>query len=375
MKINKKKSIVAALIVVVVILAIVAFFIIRSHTEKKPAPAATPVSAARAIDFDVPVYLEALGTVTPVRTITVQSQVSGVLDSIEFKEGQSVHAGQVIAHIDSRELAAQLLAAQGALARDQAALENARLDLERYQALIKTGSITQQTLDTQAATVKQDAGTVTADEGNVATLKVQIDYTVIRSPVTGIVGLRLVDPGNFVSVGAAPGIAVITQMDPATVVFAVPEDVIGQVHKAMGRGVVPVAAFDRNKAALLASGQLLALDNQVDTTTGTVRVKAVFTGDKGALFPNQFVNARMQVDTLKAVPIVPTRAIQHGSQGDFVFVVAADNKAQLRNIQSGPVDGQNTAVVNGTIKAGEVVVTDGADKLDSGSLVRIVATP
>jgi len=371
---HKRRWLVIALVIGVILIAgLVTYFLWSSKQQKKPPVAATPVAAVKAINFDVPVYLNALGTVTPVRTVTVQSQVSGILDTVDFKEGQLVRAGQLIATIDQRALKAQLLEAQGALERDQAALENAKLDLIRYQALIKTGSVTQQTLDTQLATVNQDAGTVKADQGGVQNLEVMLDYTVIRSPLNGIVGLRLVDPGNYVSVGASPGIAVIAQTDPTTVIFAIPEDYIGQVHKAMGTGRVPVSAYDRNKAKILAEGELLALDNQVDTTTGTIRVRAIFAQSKGALFPNQFVNARMQVDTLSNTPIVPTLAIQHGANGDFIFVIGPDNKVQLRTIKSGPVIGEDTAVLNGAVKAGEVVVTDGADKLDQGSLVRIVA--
>lgn len=361
---------------VIVLLAIVAGVLgwILLHAKKPVAPPlATPVSAVAASLANVPVYIEALGTVTPTRTVTVITQVNGILNTVNFNEGQHVKAGQVIATIDARALQAQLTQAQGTLAHDQAALANAQLDLARYQQLIKAGSITQQTLDTQVATVNEDAGTVKADAGSVQNLQVQVSYCTITSPVDGVVGLRLVDPGNYVTTAATTGIAVITQLQPATVVYAVPEDYLGQIHAAMARGTVNVFAYDRDKKNLLASGSLLALDNQVDTTTGTVKVKASFPTGAATLFPNQFVNARMQADTLNQVPVVPTSAIQHGTNGDFVFVVGAGNKVALRNVKSGPVYHDDTAILDNGVKPGEQVVTDGADKLDNGSLVKVVA--
>ncbi|MFM0206275.1 efflux RND transporter periplasmic adaptor subunit [Paraburkholderia sediminicola] len=365
--------------VVIVLLAVVAvwFFHFRHPAQKAPAtPRGTPVSAVAARLADVPVYIDSLGTVTPTRTVTVITQVNGILDSVDFKEGQFVHRGQVIARIDSRALEAQLVQAQGTLTHDKAALANAQLDLQRYRQLIKVGSITQQTLDTQVATVNEDQGTVVSDTGNVKNLQVQVSYCTITSPVDGVVGLRLVDPGNYVTTTSTTGVAVITQLQPATVVYAVPEDYLGQIRQAMSRGAVAVLAYDRDKKTLLAHGSLLAVDNQVDTATGTIKVKAEFPQSGDALFPNQFVNARMQADTLNQIPVIPTAAIQHGSNGDFVFVVGAGGKVALRNVKSGPVSGDNTAILDGGIKAGERVVTDGADKLDNGSLVRVVsATP
>jgi len=366
----------AALAAVVLLIAIAAWFFLirRPAAPPRAAPRGVPVSAVAAKLADVPVYIDALGTVTAIRTVTLVTQVNGILDSVDFREGQHVTKGQVIAHIDSRQLEAQLQQAQGTLVHDQATLANDRLNLRRYQSLIKIGSVTQQTLDTQAAAVKQDEGTVTADTGNVKNLQVQVDYCTITSPVNGVIGLRLVDPGNYVSTASTTGMAVITQLDPATVIFAVPEDYLGQIHAAMSRGSVKVLAYDRDKRKLLATGALLALDNQVDTTTGTVKVRAEFDHAGDALFPNQFVNARMQADTLDQVPVIPTVAIQHGTNGDFIFVVGAGNKAVLRNVKAGPVSGDDTAILDGGVKAGERVVTDGADKLDNGSLVRVVSS-
>ncbi|SIO69100.1 membrane fusion protein, multidrug efflux system [Burkholderia sp. GAS332] len=362
--------------VVIVLLAVVAvwFFHFRHPVQKAPAtPRGTPVSAVAARLADVPVYIDSLGTVTPTRTVTVITQVNGILDSVDFKEGQFVHRGQVIARIDSRALEAQLVQAQGTLTHDKAALANAQLDLQRYRQLIKVGSITQQTLDTQVATVNEDQGTVVSDTGNVKNLQVQVSYCTITSPVDGVVGLRLVDPGNYVTTASTTGVAVITQLQPATVVYAVPEDYLGQIRQAMSRGAVAVLAYDRDKKTLLARGSLLAVDNQVDTSTGTIKVKAEFPQSGDALFPNQFVNARMQADTLNQIPVIPTAAIQHGTNGDFVFVVGTGGKVALRNVKAGPVSGDNTAILDGGVKAGERVVTDGADKLDNGSMVRVVA--
>jgi membrane fusion protein, multidrug efflux system len=373
MKARSKSRLWAGSIVLLLVVAVIVF--LHFHDAKKPVapPPATPVTAVAAKLANVPVYIDALGTVTPTRTITVVTQVNGILNTVNFKEGQRVKAGQVIATIDSRALEAQLLQAQGTLAHDQAALANARVDLGRFQQLIKIGSITQQTLDTQVATVQEDEGTVKSDAGNVKNLQVQVSYCTITSPVDGVVGLRLVDPGNYVTTAATTGVAVITQLSPATVVYAVPEDYLGQIHQAMARGAVPVAAFDRDKKNLLATGTLLALDNQVDTATGTVKVKATFPTGADTLFPNQFVNARMQADTLNQVPVVPTAAIQHGSNGDFVFVVGANNKVTLRNVKSGPSYQDDTTILDNGVKPGEQVVTDGADKLDTGSLVKVVA--
>jgi membrane fusion protein, multidrug efflux system len=364
-----------ALAVVVLLIAVAAWFFYgrRPAAATAAAPRGIPVSAVAVKLADVPVYIDALGTVTAIRTVTLITQVNGILDSVDFQEGQRVKKGQVIAHIDSRQLEAELQQAQGTLVHDEATLANDRLNLQRYQTLIKAGSITQQTLDTQVATVKQDEGTVTADTGNVKNLQVQVSYCTITSPVDGVIGLRLVDPGNYVTTTSTTGMAVIAQLEPATVIYAVPEDYLGQIHAAMERGPVKVLAYDRDKRKLLATGTLLALDNQVDTTTGTVKVRAQFEHAGDALFPNQFVNARMQADTLDQVPVIPTAAIQHGTNGDFVFVVGAGNKAVLRNVKAGPVSGDDTAILDAGVKPGENVVTDGSDKLDNGSAIRVVS--
>lgn len=362
---------VGGLLVVALVIGLGMHFLGGAHKGKPPS-VGEPVAVVPVALQDVPVYIDALGTVTPTRSVTVVSQVDGILSSVEFKEGQHVSRGQVIARIDDRALKAQLAVAKGTLAHDQAVLANAQRDLARYRDLVKAGSTSQQTLDTQASLVQQQQGTVAADQGNVQNLEVQLSYCTITSPVDGVVGLRLVDPGNYVTTASTTGIVVITQMNPATVVFAVPEDDLGAINQALARGPVTVLAYDRNKKSLLATGTLLALDNQVDTSTGTIKVKAQFDDSGNALFPNQFVNARLKADTLSQIAVVPTRAIQHGSKGDFVFVVNG-SKASLRNINVGSSTGDVSAVLDNGLKAGEQVITEGADKLDDGSSVKVVA--
>ncbi|NVZ21619.1 efflux RND transporter periplasmic adaptor subunit [Pseudomonas costantinii] len=362
--------VVGALLVVALLIGLGMHFLSGAH-KGKPASPGEPVAVVPVALQDVPVYIDALGTVTPTRSVTVVTQVDGILSSVEFKEGQHVSKGQVIARIDDRALKAQLAVAKGNLAHDQAVLSNAQRDLARYRDLVKAGSTSQQTLDTQASLVQQQLGTVAADQGNVQNLEVQLSYCTITSPVDGVVGLRLVDPGNYVTTASTTGIVVITQMNPATVVFAVPEDDLGAINQALARGSVTVLAYDRNKKSLLATGNLLALDNQVDTSTGTIKVKAQFDDSGNALFPNQFVNARLKADTLNQIAVVPTRAIQHGSKGDFVFVVNGD-KASLRTIKTGPSTADVSAVLDNGVKAGEQVITEGADKLDDGSPVKVV---
>jgi membrane fusion protein, multidrug efflux system len=363
--------VVGALLVVALLIGLGMHLFGGAH-KGKPVSPGEPVAAVPVALQDVPVYIDALGTVTPTRSVTVVTQVDGILSSVEFKEGQHVSKGQVIARIDDRALKAQLAVAKGTLAHDQAVLSNAQRDLARYRDLVKAGSTSQQTLDTQASLVQQQQGTVAADQGNVQNLEVQLSYCTITSPVDGVVGLRLVDPGNYVTTASTTGIVVITQMNPATVVFAVPEDDLGAINQAMSHGSVTVLAYDRNKKSLLATGALLALDNEVDTSTGTIKVKAQFDDSGNALFPNQFVNARLKADTLSQIAVVPTRAIQHGSKGDFVFVVNG-NKASLRTIKTGPSTGDVSAVLDNGVKAGEQVITEGADKLDDGSAVKVVA--
>ena len=332
-------------------------------------PRATPVVTAPARTGDLPLSITALGSVTALNTVTVRSRVDGQLLRVHFSEGQLVRNGQLLAEIDPSPFQAQLTQAEGQLARDMAALQNARLDLERYKTLVDKEMIARQQYDTQAATVRQAEGAVKADEGQVDLIKVQISYTRIAAPISGRVGLRLVDPGNMVKANDPGGLVVIAQVEPIAVVFAIPEDNLQAVlRQYRGEKTVPVEAFDREGKRKLAAGTLAAVDNQIDPTTGTVKLKASFPNHDGALFPNQFVNARVLLDVLPNVVLAPSEAIQRGPQGAFVYVVKPDGTAQMRRVELGPGDGGLIAVKQG-LTAGEAVVVDGAEKLQDGARV------
>ena len=332
--------------------------------------APTAVGAAKSVRGDVPIYLFGLGTATPTQTVTVRTQISGQLLNVYFKEGQVVAKGQVLAQVDPRPYQAALLQAQGALARDQALLDNARIDLKRYTTLLSQDSIASQQVDTQKALVHQDEGTIKSDEAAVATQKLNLIYCRITSPVSGRVGLRQVDPGNYVTAGDANGLVVVTEVDPMDVLFTVPEDNLAQVAARLHSGAsLESVAFDRTQTTQLAVGKLLTLDNQVDTTTGTVRAKARFDNHSAVLFPNQFVNVRLLVDSLHGTVIVPTAAILKGSEGLFVYVIDADTHAvEVRPVKTGPAAGENTAITSG-LDPDEAVVTDGSDRLRDGQRV------
>lgn len=339
------------------------------------APTALPVRTQPVTRDDVDVYLDAVGTVTPLRTALVKPQVGGVVTALHVREGQTVRAGQVLATLDDRALKAQVRTAQGTLQRDQAMLDNARVDLARYRRLLDIGSSTQQQVQTQAALVRQYAGTVTADQGQVQNLQVQLGYTQVVCPIDGIAGLRQVDVGNLIEPGDTQGIVTITTTAPTTVKFAVPQDALAQLARAQAKGQVRVLALDRTSQARLDEGLLEALDNRVDVATGTVMARARF-GDRGGnLFPNQFVNVRARVDTLRDALLVPTRAIQHGVDGDYVYV-ARNGKAERRAVDAGPVRDDVTVILpvrgKATVAAGEAVVVDGADALDAGMAVQVV---
>jgi multidrug efflux system membrane fusion protein len=332
----------------------------------------TTVSVAQAKKGDMPIYLNELGAVTPLATVTIQSQIAGYLQSIDFKEGQMVKKGQLLAQIDPRPYQAALLQAQGALARDEATLGEAQLDLKRYQLLLSQDSIARQQVDIQAATVKQDEGTVKVDQAAVVTAKLNLTYTHIVSPVTGRVGLRQVDIGTYVTSGLTNGIVVVTQLTPIDVQFTLPEDnlpaVVARVHAG---ATLPAVATDRTATIELAKGSLLTLDNQVDPTTGTVKAKARFDNGAGNLFPQQFVNIRLLVDSLKNSVIVPTSAVLRGPDGLFVYVVKGgvnNHTVTVRAVKTGPAAGELTAVTDG-LQLGETVVTDGTDRLNEGSKV------
>jgi multidrug efflux system membrane fusion protein len=331
--------------------------------------APTAVNAAKATQGDMPIYLNELGTATPPATVTVVAQISGQLQSVGFKEGQMVKKGQFLAQIDPRPYQQMLLAAQGTQAKDEALLANARLDLKRYQTLLAQDSVARQTLDTQAATVRQDEAQVKADQAAVEQQRLNLIYCHITAPVSGRVGLRQVDPGNYVTAGTTNGLVVITVVDPMDVLFTLPEDNLAQVAGRMRSGaVLPAVAFDRSQTNQLAAGKLFTLDNQVDTTTGTVRAKARFDNASGALFPNQFVNIRLTVDTLKNVVIVPTSAILKGPNGMFVYTVEMTRTVAVTPVKVGPAAGEDTSILSG-LEAGDVVVTDGSDRLKEGGRV------
>jgi multidrug efflux system membrane fusion protein len=347
------------------------WFIVHAFLKPKPKPAAPPpipVAVAAATSGNIDVYLDALGTVTPVYTVTVASRVVGELMEIHYKEGQIVKKNDLLALIDPRPYRAALLQAQGQLFRDQAALKNARIDLTRYQNSFKEHAIAQQQVATQQALVEQDEGTVRLDKGNLDAAQVNVDYTRIVSPIAGRVGLRAVDPGNIVPANGTTGLLTVTQLQPITVIFTIAEDSIDQVFAQMSSGrPMPVIALDRSKQNTLATGTLLTVDNQVNTTTGTVRARATFANAHNELFPNQFVNARLLVKTLTQVTLVPQSAVQHNSEQAFVYAVQPDSSVQSRNVTILATEGQSSAVTG--VAPGDQLVTDGFDKLQNGSKI------
>jgi multidrug efflux system membrane fusion protein len=324
---------------------------------------------AAAEKADLPVTLDALGTVTAAATTTVRPQVSGILQKVLFKEGQMVKAGQVLAQIDPRPFELALMQATGQRQRDEAQLENARLTLERYQTLLSQDSIARQDVDTQAALVKQLQGTVMTDRANEGTARLNLSYTRVVAPISGRVGLRVVDIGNLVGSGDAGGLAVITQLSPIDVEFAVPQDRVPELMTRMNEGAsLSALAFDRTRTNMLEKGRFAALDNQVDTQTGTVMSKARFDNAKFALFPSQFVNVRLELRTIKDAIMVPVTALRHGASGDYVYVLNSDHTVSVRIVTRGQSTVEKVQIASG-LQSGEQVITEGADRLKDGAKV------
>jgi membrane fusion protein, multidrug efflux system len=363
------------LILFAVVVAAVVWYVLRQQaatTGRTISGGPLPVGTATVQKGDMPITIAALGTVTPLATVTVKTQINGQLTEVGFQEGQMVTRGDFLAQIDPRPYQVALAQAQGQLAKDQAALADAELDLQRYKTLVAQNSVARQTLDTQVATVAQDKGTVQADQAAVDTQKLNLVYAHIIAPVGGRVGLRQVDAGNYVQTSDANGLVVITQLQPISVIFTVPEDnlpaILTQVHAGKTLGAL---AFDRTGTTQLEAGQLATIDNQIDTSTGTLKLRAQFPNANLNLFPNQFVNVQLHVDTLSATSIVPSSAIQRGAPGTFVYLVKPDNTVSVQVVTLGPDNGEQVAVTKG-LDPGQVVVTDGADRLKDGAKVEVV---
>lgn len=373
----RKKSRVWVWFAVLFVIALSGYYLVRRNSQNatasksaiRPAARATPVVTATATRGNMGVYLNGLGLATAFNTVTVRTRVDGELIKVAFEEGQLVHAGDLIAKIDPRPYQVQLEQAEGQMARDEATLNNAKVDLKRYEVLMNQDAIPKQQLDTQVATVRQSEGAIKSDQATIDSAKLQLVYCDIHSPLSGRIGLRMVDQGNMVHAADVNGLAAITQLQPIAVIFNIAEDHLPAVTKKMREGArLPVEAWDRDMKNKLASGILLTIDNQVDQTTGTVRFKASFPNEDDKLFPNQFVNARLLLDTKRNVVIVPAAAIQRSPDSMYVYVVKSDNTVEVRNVVSSLTEGDQTAVDSG-LEPGDVVVIDGVDKLQPGAKV------
>jgi multidrug efflux system membrane fusion protein len=369
--------------IILLLFGLLFYWVIRQHNESQQAASGrgrraisgpVPVTYATATKGSLGVYFDAIGTVTPVYTDSITAQVTGVINEVHYREGQFVHKGDALIDIDPRQYAAQLAQAQGALERDQNLLAEAQMDLDRYKSAWSKNAIPRQTLEDQEKLVLQDQGTVKNDEGTVQYDQVQVGYCHITSPINGRVGLRLVDPGNLVTANSTTVLAVVTQTSPITVIFTLPEDSLPQVMQQMRGGKpLPVQAFDRTQQTQLGAGKLITTDNQIDTVTGTIKLRAQFDNSKGMLFPNQFVNTRLLVKTLDNLTLIPSSAIQHNGSTDFVYLIqnpenSKGAKAVMQKIKSGISDKGNTAVTKG-LNPGDVVANSSFQKLVNGSQV------
>jgi multidrug efflux system membrane fusion protein len=373
------RLIIWGLLLLLVALGVLLFLNHREAAEKAAALAASkpppgiPVTTATAQKGSIGIYLDSIGTVTPIYTDSITSQVNGLVVAVHYTEGQIVKKGDPLIDIDARPYRATLLQAQGALERDQGILAQAQMDLDRYRAAWARNAIAKQILDDQEKLVLQDQGTVKNDQGTVQYDQIQVDFCSIAAPISGRVSLRLVDPGNVVQAGSTTTLAVITQLQPITVIFTIPEDSLGQVQARLNKKAkLPVDAYDRSGNTKIATGLLLTLDNQIDTTTGTVKGRAQFANQNDALFPNQFVNTRLLVNTLQGVTLVPSSAIQQNGQASFVYVIQ-DNIAHMRSITAGVTNGGVTQVTG--IGPGDVVANSSFDKLQDNAKVVVSNTP
>ncbi|GAB7522639.1 MdtA/MuxA family multidrug efflux RND transporter periplasmic adaptor subunit [Paraburkholderia sp. 2C] len=360
------------LIIAVIVVVLIAFAVLHVLRGKKPVRAAAPqvVTVATATVGSMPETLSALGTITPIATVTVLPQLSGYLTAVGYREGQDVEKGQFLAQIDPRQFEISKQQAQAQLAKDNASLAQARADLARFTQLNEHKSIAEQTYVDQQFLVQQDEAAVKADLANIAQFDLDLIYCHITAPISGRIGLRLIDPGNYVTASSQPGIAVITQMKPTTVEFTVPQNSLDHVLRRFNTGAkLPVTVFSSDNSKQLATGQLYTINNQMATATGTVTLRASLPNDDEALFPNEFVNVTLLVDTLQNAVLVPTSAVQTGAPGDYVYVVNANNTVSVRKVAIGPTNGAYTAITSG-LTAGQRVVTDGLDRLSDGAHIR-----
>jgi multidrug efflux system membrane fusion protein len=367
---RKRRGVLIAVIVLVLLIALVAYHYF-SGKKQRPATPAQAVSAATAVLGDMPETLNELGTVTPIATVNVLPQLSGYLTAVGYHEGEDVTKGQFLAQIDPRPYEIDKLQAQAQLAKDQAALNQARSDLDRYAVLNQQKSIAEQTYSDQKFIVEQDEAAVKVDRASIAQYDLDLTYCRITAPVSGRVGLRLVDPGNYVTQSTSPGIVTITTMKPTTVEFTVPQNSLAQVLQRFNSGTkLSVTAYNSDNTRQLAEGSLYAISNQMATSTGTVTLRATFANEDEVLFPNEFVNVVLLVDTLHRAVLVPTPAVQSGAPGDYVYLVNADQTVSVHKVTPGPSDGKNTAILAG-LTAGQRVVTDGTDRLSDGAKITL----